>query len=194
MEGKDLNITLIIVIITFNKVININIKKMNLTEFLRKDQNARKIFGKREIDIIEKQVNGISLTQSEKNRLSRDVRKKFEFIKEINRYDFDFELKKGSEIKKIINETKEQILNSAFRGVEEIVLFGSAVENKLTFRSDIDIAVKFKKIDVREATKFRAFISGRVNKKVDIQVYNVLEEKIKKEIGSKGKTVWKIRE
>ena len=54
---------------------------MSLIQFLKKENNARKIFGKRELKIIEKQLFGLNLTQSEKNRLSRDIRKKLEFIK-----------------------------------------------------------------------------------------------------------------
>jgi hypothetical protein len=57
---------------------------MGLLELLKKSENARKIFGKRELKIIEKQMLGVNLTQSEKNRLSRDIRKKLEFIKEIS--------------------------------------------------------------------------------------------------------------
>ena len=53
----------------------------SLLQFLRENKNARKIFGERELKIIEKQLIGVDLTQSEKNRLSRDVREKFKFIK-----------------------------------------------------------------------------------------------------------------
>ena len=53
-----------------------------LLNFLKSNENARKIFGERELKIIEKQLLGVNLTQSEKNRLSRDIRLKFNFIKE----------------------------------------------------------------------------------------------------------------
>ena len=52
----------------------------SLKHFVTHDDSARKIFGKKEIRIIQKQLDGITLTQSEKNRLSRSVRKKFEVI------------------------------------------------------------------------------------------------------------------
>ena len=42
---------------------------LELKEFLINNKNARKIFGKTEIEIILKQLDGITLTQSEKNRL-----------------------------------------------------------------------------------------------------------------------------
>ena len=165
---------------------------MSLLRFLNSSKNARKIFGKRELKIIEKQLLGVNLTQSEKNRLSRDIRQKLEFIKEAARFSEEFKLKKGSEIKKMIEETKEVILNDTlFRKIKEVLLFGSLVENKFTFKSDIDIAVKFDKISIKESAFFRKRISGEVNQKVDVQVYNHLPSKIKKEINSKGKILYK---
>jgi len=164
---------------------------MNILEFLKKDKDTRKIFGKRELKIIEKQLLDVNLTQSEKNRLSRDIRKKFDFINKVSRFEGEFELKKAAEIKRIINETKEIILNDKLsKKIYKIFLFGSAVENQLTLRSDIDMAVQFDNINLREATLFRARISGRVNKKIDIQVYNVLPEKIKKAIDIKNKILY----
>jgi len=162
---------------------------MNLINFLKKSEGARKIFGKGELKIIEKQLIGINLTQSEKNRLSRDIRKKFEFIKDVSRFSDEFSLKKGFEIKRTIDEAVEIIKESKwFPQIKKIILFGSTVENQRTFRSDIDIAVLFDKIDLREATLFR--IKMYVNDKVDIQVYNVLPEKIKREIDLKGKVLY----
>ena len=163
-----------------------------LLDFLKKNENTRKIFGERELKIIEKQLLGINLTQSEKNRLSRDIRKKFLFIREISRFSEDFELKKFSIIKEIINSTKEIILDDAlFNKIKRIIIYGSILENTLNFQSDIDIAVDFSKIDIKEATLFRKRISGRVNSRIDIQVYNILPDKIKNEIDKKGKIIWK---
>lgn len=167
---------------------------MELITFLKTNKNTRKIFGKKEIKIIEKQINGINLTQSEKNRLSRDIRKKFDFIKEIFGFNEEFELKKGANIKKIIWDSKNEILNdSSFKNIRTIWLYGSAVENKLMPESDIDIAVDFFNINLKEATLFRKRILGRVNSKADIQVYNVLPDKIKKEIQNIGKRIYSIK-
>jgi len=164
---------------------------MGVLKLLKSDKNARKVFGKRELKIAEKQLLGINLTQSEKNRLSRDIRPKLEFIKEAAKFSEEFKLKKGSEIRKIIEEAKEVILNDAlFRKIKEVILFGSAVEKKLTFKSDIDIAVKFDRASLKEATLFRKRVSGRVNSRVDVQVYNILPDKIKKEIDAKGKRLY----
>lgn len=164
---------------------------MNLLRFLKENKNTRKIFGKRELRIIEKQIFGVNLTQSEKNRLSRDIRKKFEFIKEIATLSGEFKLKKGSEIKKMIKEAKEVILKDPlFKKIRKIILYGSTVENKLTLKSDIDIAIKFLDINLKEATVFRKRILGRVNPRIDIQIYNHLPNKIKREIENKGKILY----
>lgn len=164
---------------------------MNLLHFLEKNEEARKIFGQQELKIIEKQLLGINLTQSEKNRLSRDIRKKFEFISKASRFEDDFKLKKGSEIKSIINDAIEVILESKWNNkIKKIILFGSSATKERIFRSDIDIAVLFKDINLREATKFRVHVSGRVNDKIDIQVYNILPDKIKKQINENGKVLW----
>ncbi len=164
---------------------------MNLLETIKRSKNARRIFGKRELVIIEKQLSGVRLTASEKTRLSRDIRKKFEAIDELSPFASDFKLKKGIEVKRIVDETKEIILDThLFSKIKRLLLFGSASRNELTFRSDIDIAVEFTKIDEREAFNFRKEVLGRTNSRVDVQVYNVLPEKIKKEIEKDGRTIY----
>lgn len=165
---------------------------MDILKFLQSDKNTRKVFGKRELKIIEKQLYGINLTQSEKNRLSRDIRKKFEFIKNISRYSDEFELKKASIIKEIINESKKIILEDFdSKNIEEIILYGSFIENSLSFKSDIDIAIKFEKVNLREATLFKKRILGKLNSKVDLQIYNILPKKIQKEINNNGRILYK---
>jgi predicted nucleotidyltransferase len=164
---------------------------MSLIKLLEDDENSRKIFGKREIKIIEKQLFGVNLTQSEKNRLSRDIRKKFEFISKVSRYRDEFDLKKGFEIDKIIEETKEMILKDVlYQKIKRIILYGSVVENKLTLHSDIDFAVEFTKTNLKESTIFRKRILGKTNKRADIQVYNELPKKIKDEIDKKGRIIY----
>lgn len=165
--------------------------KMNFIRFLKINKNTRKVFGEREIKIIEKQSLGINLTQSEKNRLSRDIRRKLEFIEKAANFSEDFKLKKGAIIKEVVSEAQNVILNDILKNnITKIILFGSAIENKLTFKSDIDISVEFHKINLKEATLFRKRIGGKVNDKVDLQVYNILPDKIKKEIDKKGRILW----
>jgi len=165
---------------------------MDLIQFLNQNPEARRIFGQRELKIIEKQLNGINLTQSEKNRLSRDIRKKLQFIKDISRFQSEFAIKKAQSVNKLIQEAKEIILEHSFRNkIKKIILFGSAVENKLTINSDIDLAVEFQNITKKEAFEFRKNILGKIPDKIDLQVLNFLPEKIKKEIINNHKVLYK---
>lgn len=164
----------------------------DLLRFLKESPNARKVFGKGELKIIERQLDGINLTQSEKNRLSRDIRAKFKFIKEVSRFEKEFDLKKAARVKERIERALELIReHKDFRKIKEIWLFGSTVENKRTFRSDIDIAVVFDEIDLREATKFRIRILGNFDKKMDVQVFRFLPKKIQKSILGNYRVLYK---
>jgi predicted nucleotidyltransferase len=161
-------------------------------ENILKEKNARKIFGKAEIDIILKQINGINLTQSEKNRLSRDIRPKLDFIKKISKFETEFKLNKNSENWKIINESIKIILNdNLVEKIKAILLFGSMVEGNMTKKSDIDLCIIFKDITIKEATLFKMRILGEINKKVDLAVFNFLPEKIKKAIARNHKVLFK---
>ncbi len=157
---------------------------LNLETFLKESKEARKVFGRREIEIIFKQMEGFDLTQSEKNRLSRDIRQKFKFIKECSKFQDSFDLKKNKKNRDIINETLEVLVNDKLaKDFKKILLFGSFADNTFTKRSDIDICVVFKKdIPLKEATEFRIRTSGQVKDKVDIQVFNSLPQKIKETI------------
>ncbi|MBU2523489.1 MAG: nucleotidyltransferase domain-containing protein [Nanoarchaeota archaeon] len=167
---------------------------MNLLNTLKRCRDIRRIFGEREIVIIEKQLLGVRLKPSEKTRLSRDIRKKFDAINELLPFSSEFELKHGAVLKEKINDAKEAILDSKyFPKINRIILFGSAAENNLALISDIDIAVEFYDISNEEATKFRIEISGKVSEKIDVQVYNVLPDKVKKEIDLKGRTIYESK-
>ena len=165
-----------------------------LAELVRREPDARKIFGKKEIGIILKQMDGISLTQSEKNRLSRDIRPKLRFIKKISRAQDEFELKKSEGVKKLIDRALKLILEDKLKyKIKAILLFGSRVNGIVTPRSDIDICVIFTEINLTEATKFRIRILGDFSEKVDIQVFNVLPQKIKREIARKHKILYRTK-
>ncbi len=165
---------------------------MEFKIFIEKNPLARKVFGKREIVIIGKQIAGIGLTQSEKNRLSRDIRPKLKFIAEASRFKDEFDLKKGAENKKIVENVLETIRRDVdFGKIREVLLFGSMIENKMTVRSDVDICVLFNKINLTDATKFRIRILGRVDDKADVQVFNALPERIKKSILKSHRVLYK---
>jgi len=164
---------------------------MTLLTAIKKDQNIRRIFGKRELVIIAKQLLGVKLTKSETTRLSRDIRKKFLAIESLSNFKNEFNLKKGAEIRDKIEEAKEIISETKFfTKIKRIILFGSAVENKLTLNSDIDIAVDFNNISKTEAILFRKEVLGKLNDKIDVQVYNILPRKLKLEINEKGRIIY----
>lgn len=164
-----------------------------LKKLLKSNRNARKIFGKKEIEIILKQLDGFPLTQSEKNRLSRDIKPKLEFIKEISNFKDEFKLQKNQNNKRLIEEAVDRILSDELKeNIQAILLFGSFADRSFTIRSDIDICVIFKKdLSLKEATKFRMRIAGQLSEKIDIQVFNTLPQKIKREIARNHKLLYK---
>lgn len=164
---------------------------MGLINVIKKPE-MRRIFGERELKIIEKQLKGINLRPSERTRLSRDIRKKLEAVRLLSVFVEDFKLKRGLYLKEIIKNVKNEIFNHPlFPKVKRIILFGTAAENKLRLDSDIDITVEFdKNINEKEAFKFKLYISGKVNEKVDIQIFNSLPDEIKNEIDRRGKILF----
>ena len=162
-----------------------------LKEFLKANKDVRKVFGRKELDIISKQLDGMPLKQSEKNRLSRDIKPKLEFIKRIAEFEDEFRLEKNQDNKKIIEKAVNAILDDAGAKIKAILLFGSFADNSFTKRSDIDICVVFKtSLSLKEATEFRIRIAGRLPEKVDVQVFNTLPQKIKKEIARNHKVLY----
>ena len=164
---------------------------MGLLQIIKNTPELRKIFGKRELKIFDKQLVGVNLTQSEKNRLSRDIRIKLGAVKELAKYEDEFELKKGLVNKQIIRNILEELKQTEiFPRIKKIILFGSAAEKDLTLMSDIDIALDFDKITNEEAVKIRSKITGPISDKLDIQVYNILPDKLKKQIDLNGKILY----
>ncbi len=169
---------------------------LEFKKFLKGNKNSRKIFGKKELEIIFRQLDGFPLMQSEKNRLSRDIKPKLRFISEINKFKDEFELKKNQDNKKIIEHAVAVLLEDKLKNnINSILLFGSFADKSFTKRSDIDICVVFKKkISLKEATQFRIRIAAQVPKKLDIQVFNVLPQKIKREIARNHKILFKHKD
>lgn len=149
----------------------------------------RKIFGKKEIGIIQKQLFGIALTPSEQTTLSRDIRKKFEAVGKLSQYAGEFRLKKGALPAGIVEKTKDKILNSVYaKKIKRIVWFGSFVKGEITFNSDIDLCVEFDEISLKESLKFRVFASD--SDMLDVLVYNHLQDKVKKEVDN-GRVIYR---
>jgi len=168
---------------------------MELINAIKKPE-MRRIFGEQELKIIEKQLRGVSLLPSEKTRLSRDIRKKLEAVRILSDFIDDFRLKKGTYLKKIIENTKDEILSHHLSSkIKRIILFGTAAENRLRLGSDIDIAIEFKKdISTKEAFKFQIEIKSETNNKVDIKVYNILPKEVKDEIDRTGKVIFEKKD
>ncbi len=162
-----------------------------LSEFLKKNKNARRIFGKKELEIIFKQLDGLPLTQSERNRLSRDIKPKLDFIKAVSKFENEFELKKDANNLILIDKAVQLILQDELKDrIKAILLFGSHADGTITKRSDIDICVVFTNISLEEATKFRIRILGNFSAKVDVQVFNTLPQKIKRAIARNHKVLY----
>jgi len=158
---------------------------------LVKNKEMRRIFGQQELKIIKKQLLGVSLSASEKTRLSRDIRSKFRIIEELSNFKGEFNLKKAQEIKFLIEESKEIILESSEKNkIKRIFVFGSYVDNKLREESDIDIAVELKESTKKEATQFKINMQGKLNKRIQITIFNILPEKIQSEILKNGRIIY----
>ncbi|MCK5282184.1 MAG: nucleotidyltransferase domain-containing protein [Nanoarchaeota archaeon] len=165
---------------------------MNFKNFLKNSKNVRKIFGKKEIEIILKQLEGITLTQSEKNRLSRDIRPKLKVIKELSEFKDEFELKKDADTMAISEKAVSNMLGDKLgKNIKAIMLFGSHVDGNVTKRSDIDLCALFDHdISLKEAALFRLRVSRNLPEKADVQVFNVLPQKIKRAIAKKHKILY----
>jgi predicted nucleotidyltransferase len=163
---------------------------MSLLEFVKKEKGMRKLFGEKELKIIEKQLMGVNLSPSERTRLSRDIRPKFLIIEKLSNQVREFPLKKAQEIKFLIEEAMEIIVENRYKNLKKVFVFGSYVENKLRFDSDIDIALEFYEIELRDASKLKFELQGKVNQKIQISIFNTLPEKIQKEILEKGRVIY----
>lgn len=161
---------------------------MTLEHFMRKNPEARRIFGEKEIEIIQKQLRGITLTRSEKNRLSQNIRPKFKFIQQCALYKDEFDLKKGSGTLKELELFKPEIFSDKLAiHIKRIYIFGSFRENKMSESSDIDIAIEFAHITKKEAADFKKRIVTNKPNIIDISVFNMLPNNIQKQIKNNGK-------
>src|SRR3989338_10050802 len=169
---------------------------MELSTFISSEPEARRIFGKKELEIMQKQLKGQHLTISERNRLSRDIKPKLSCIEKLSHFKEEFALAKNQENKALIKKAVKVILQDKEKeNIKAIFLFGSFADNTFIFRSDIDICVIFKKEPAfKEATKFRIRILGQLSDKLDIQVFNILPQKIKREIARNHKVLYKQKD
>lgn len=164
---------------------------MTLIDLIENDIDAKKIFGLKEMEIIKKQGLGLKLSQSEKNRLSRDIRPKLNAIKKLSVFKDQFDLKKAFLTKQQINLLKNQIiLDKMGNKVKHIYLFGSFLTNKFSENSDIDIAIEFENITKKEASEFKLRIIQNLTDKFDISVLNTLPKNIQAEVVKNGRIIY----
>lgn len=164
---------------------------MNFIGFIKQDPDVRRLFGRKELSIIEKQLMGVRLRPSERTRLSRDIRKKLDAVQKLARFQDDFRLKKGGQIKKMVDDAMEVILKSRwFPRIRRIILYGSVVKGDASLHSDIDIAIDLDGASQSDATLLRKELSGRLDERIDLQVLNMLPEKIKKAAILRHKVVY----
>jgi len=124
--------------------------------------------------------------------LSRDVRPKLEFIREINEFRDEFKLKKDQDNKKMIDKAVELILEDELKDkVRAVLLFGSHSRGIVTPRSDVDVCVVFDNIERSESGRFRLRILSDLPDKFDIQTFNTLPQKIKRDIARNHKVLFK---
>lgn len=163
---------------------------MTLFKLISNNKDVKLIFGIGEIRIIRKQLLGVKLSQSEKNRLSRSIRPKLKFVRECSLYKDEFQVKKGGESLKQISILKDKILlDKKCNDVVKIFIFGSFVENRMSMDSDVDISVEFNNITEKEASLFKQRMSPP--HLLDLSVFNFLSEKMKKEVICNGKIIFK---
>ena len=98
----------------------------------------------------------------------------------------------NKDLKKIIKDSVRVLLDDDKENIQAILLFGSQVNNKAIWRSDIDLCVVFKKeLNIKKATLFRKRMLGLLPTKVDLQVFNNLPLKIKKSIADNHKVIFR---
>jgi predicted nucleotidyltransferase len=165
---------------------------MTLYNFIKNSKDATCVFGSGEIRILKKQLLGINLTQSEKNRLSRSIRPKLKFIADCSLYKDEFEVKKGKEVYNLLDVFKDEILKDKFsKKIITIYLFGSFIENKMSMDSDIDVAVEFDNISKKDASEFKMRIIPNISNILQLTIFNQLPDNIKKEIFENGRVYYK---
>ena len=154
---------------------------------------ARKVLGAREIAIIRRQLLGLPLTQSERNRLSRDIRVKFRFIAACRKLAPDeLELKQGQAIRRIIEKSVRIIReDEVFSNVLAIVLFGSYADGTAIWRSDVDIGILFRKEPSTESgTKALLRLYGKLPEKVEVTIINRLPIRVRATLARDHRVLW----
>jgi len=165
---------------------------LKLETFLETETDTRRIFGKREIEIIKKQLNGYPLTQSERNRISRDIKPKLEIIRKLEPFVREFSLKKNQNNTELIKEAKEVVMADPMHNhIKAMLVFGSLIDGTFHQQSDIDIGILFDNCNPKDATLFRKRVMAEISNKMDIQIINSLPKEIRKSIVNKNRVIFR---
>lgn len=182
--------------------------KMSLLKEVEENKDLREIFGKRELEIIKKQLKGTPLKYSEQVRLSRDIRKKFEVIKQLSQFSKEFGLKwkgerkgrpKGSKSKKKQPEKKPEQTpipkpapkKDIFKEAQEIILKDQYARYiRKIYKYNSALIIHFSGLSSRNRKNFIIRIKPKVDSKVDVKVYGLLRSNERRDIIQNGKIVW----
>ena len=104
------------------------------------------ILTQRERQIIDKKIEGISLTQNESNILSKVVRPKLREISKISASTLLNKLEYNQKAKSIENKLRELVLRN-IKNVKAIILYGSAIQTNYKEYNDIDVLIVTKDKD-----------------------------------------------
>lgn len=135
-----------------------------------------KILTEREMEIVNKKIKGIGLTQNESNILSKFIRPKLREISKINPEMLLNKLEYNQKAKSVENKIKKIVLENVPQ-VDSIIVCGSAIQNNYQEYNDIDIIIATKKLLTKSKKKKRKLMekiekAGKnENLNLDIQVY-----------------------
>ncbi|MEK6871825.1 MAG: nucleotidyltransferase domain-containing protein [Nanoarchaeota archaeon] len=95
---------------------------------------------RKEMAIINKKMQGHSLTQNESNILSKSIRPKLKEIKKINA-DMLLNRIEYNQKARVIEHKIQELVTASVKKVESIILFGSAVQTNYKTYNDIDLLI-----------------------------------------------------
>ncbi len=167
---------------------------MELMNFLDNSAGARLVFGKKELEIIRKQLLGMPLKQSERNRLSKFIRPKLRFIAQCAVFKNEFELIRKSRLKELLAHVLNVVLSDKLgKNAVAIFLYGSFCNNSANKFSDLDVGVIFPEITPRQAASFEVRVLSKVPELVDVKVFNTLPLRVKRSVVENYKILYKKR-
>jgi predicted nucleotidyltransferase len=133
------------------------------------------VLTQREKEIIQKRINQSSLTQNESNILSRYVRPKLRRMCDIHPAELLQKIEYNQKTRVIEDKIRKIILNNV-KGVDSIIVCGSAIQTNYREYNDIDVIIAMRKLikskkeerKIVEKIEEAGIIEGL---KLDVQIY-----------------------